>query len=237
MRHFHAACLLTALCALTVGCENADGGAAADASLNDTSGQELGAPEDADTTTADVQADTVGQDVPGGTDTVEDQTTGTDTIGPVDTTDPIDAGIPYGKCTAEVDCTGNGEFCLAPGAFGGCGICMKPDDVCATDAECQAVDPTYVCIWRSDSCVCGGETTCQPGCQANSDCKTGQTCNDKLRCVPTACEANDGCPAQFACVTGACERRICTASSDCGSGYCVNGACHGEPGTCEMAKP
>lgn len=34
--------------------------------------------------------------------------------------------VPDGKCTAEVPCKDGGAFCLVPGGWGGCGMCMKP---------------------------------------------------------------------------------------------------------------
>lgn len=243
MGRFKRLVLLVALSS-AVACSNEAGGDAGLDAQNDTDGQQISADaEDGADAGADILADTDGADTVTATDAQLDAPTSADSAADVEPDGAevadaaFDVSVPSGKCTAEVDCKGSGEFCLAPGAFGGCGMCWKPTETCATDAECAAVEPGNICIWRPQSCACGGETTCQPGCETDAACAAGEVCDAQLRCVAKPCDNDLSCPAQFECVAGACARRACAASSTCAVGFCVTGACFDEPGTCDLPKP
>lgn len=161
---------------------------------------------------------------------------------PCDTTGCGDLGIPLtGKCHIGLECDGN-EFCFAPGQPM-CGICMEPESTCATDDDCT--ESGQVCDWvRSDTCLCGPYMSCGPRCDANEavPCdQDTQVCHADGHCVPRTCENDDDCDPPFVCTDSgdgrACTRKTCDSINDCDCGWCVNGACYLEPGTCSLPVP
>jgi hypothetical protein len=74
--------------------------------------------------------------------------------------------------------------------------------------------PPPLCHKQSD---CIGDEYCVPPREANPD-------------MPIHCTRNDQCPVNFAC-SMTCQRKSCTSDSDC-AGFCVNGACYSDIGTC-----
>jgi hypothetical protein len=114
------------------------------------------------------------------------------------------------------------------------GLCAAPCDAsfdcgegmrCATDGACEP----HPC---TDGFACPSGTICDPadggadvnGC-APVSCTDGYACSYHTTCDRTSAGA-DG---------HGCVRRACTDDSSCASGgYCVQGACYVEPGTCEQ---
>ena len=154
---------------------------------------------------------------------------------------PADVGnppVPSGGCSAEVTCDKTpGGYCLAPGAFGGCGMCMKVEGPgCKSDAECTAT-PNGICELQTDNCLCEKIPLCYEGCKTDADCDEGLACAANHHCKDKTCATASDCPAQFDCNGGGCERKPCTASSQCPGAYCVKGFCYGKAGKCDLPKP
>jgi Cys-rich repeat protein len=85
-----------------------------------------------------------------------------------------------------------------------------------------------------------GFTTFQPGlglaCVADSDCASGQACQNGECVELTACTSDSQCPAGFTCSNGACAAALdggqpdagltCQTDADCGARYaCVSNQC------------
>lgn len=147
---------------------------------------------------------------------------------------------PAGSCRSDADCTASFLQCYAPGEPVGCGICMEPQQLCATESDCHDGD---VCVVYTPPCSCGGDASeCRPRCTASS-CATDETCNDVTGlCQPTSCSAGYGCPAHTVCVTKGgdahgCERVTCASDADCGCGACVEGHCYEGLGSCSAPPP
>jgi hypothetical protein len=146
--------------------------------------------------------------------------------------------VPAGGCSAEVTCDKMpGAYCLKPGAFGGCGMCMKPEGPgCSADSECSAM-ANGICELRTDNCLCDKIPLCYEGCTKDDQCDQGQVCAADHHCKVKSCGKDGDCPAQFACKNAQCERKVCTASAECPSAYCVGGLCFDKAGTCDLPKP
>jgi hypothetical protein len=141
------------------------------------------------------------------------------------------AGGIGGPCWASSDC-GFG-ICAAPGQQVCGGICLKAPPPCTVDSDCAAIDASWSgpSICAPLTCPCGATTGCQPGCGADADCVTGQSCDSDHHCAATVCNADGACPVDFNCTSGHCTRKTCTSDSEC-SDACVEGVCYGMPGTC-----
>ncbi len=174
-------------------------------------------------------------------------------VAPVDVA-PVDAGTSDsaadtkaevaqpkdGQCTTEFNCK-NAMMCIAPGESIGCGMCFKPENTCDSDAGCNP--PATIC--KPLKCACSGESTCQPGCKAASDCAEGFFCAPTGKCVEDVCKITDppgadkSCKPNFVCKNPAnphCFRKECTASTEC-EGFCVKGLCYSAPGQCSYPPP
>ena len=143
-------------------------------------------------------------------------------------------------CRSTSDCGGlAGGYCASPGAPICGGACMVGDP-CADDAKCASdFGVGYVCDYPA--CNCNGDRTCVFGCNSNADCDEGETCSAAHRCVAMLCTQGQTCPPQFDCVptgpTELCRRRSCTSDGQCSGGFCVNGSCFKQLGTCELPRP
>jgi hypothetical protein len=131
-------------------------------------------------------------------------------------------------CRTQTDCPqGQALWCIAPHAHlcGGPACPLLPR--CDSDESCRAdAGSNMVC---DDTPCCGGPT-CIRGCDSAADCLDGQRCTGTHHCVPIPCGS---CPMHFVCgESGACERQPCNIDEDCGTGYCVDGACYDELGMC-----
>lgn len=150
--------------------------------------------------------------------------------------------VPIGSCTVENDCAQPFEMCFAPGQKLPCGICYNPDpsEVCADDAMCKQIDPTWICGASQSLCTCSGEMLCMEGCTADGSCEMGEVCSSTNHCVPKPCSAAADCPADFICSQTTagmgCLRKTCGSSSQC-DGYCVNGYCYSAAGFCSPPPP
>ncbi len=142
-------------------------------------------------------------------------------------------------CREDGDCEPSFLICLEPGGFAGCGVCQTfPEDECRTDADCVALGERYICS-EAGPRLCPCETpvfVCVQGCSDTPDCDVGEVCDDQNRCVPSPCDDDSDCPEQFSCHEsqgdGRCGRRACDSDPDCPQGFCVQGRCHAELGTC-----
>lgn len=146
--------------------------------------------------------------------------------------------VPAGGCSAEVTCEKMpGAYCLKPGAFGGCGMCMKPEGSgCQADSECSEL-PNGICELRTDNCLCDKIPLCYEGCTKDDQCAEGQVCGADHHCKVKSCSGDADCTAHFACQAGQCQRKECSASANCPGGYCVGGQCFAKAGTCDLPKP
>ena len=149
--------------------------------------------------------------------------------------------IPHcpGECRSERECEG-GQMCRAPDAPPLCGMCRMPELECGGDADCAA---GTVCDWETGGCLCNPAMLCIPACHSAAGCDAGESCTADGHCVPTPCTNDADCPAHFHCPRmgrmGAptCARRDCTNDAGCEGGYCVQGRCYGELGTCLYPPP
>jgi hypothetical protein len=138
---------------------------------------------------------------------------------------------PQKGCHSDKECTG-GQFCLAPGASPGCGVCNPSG--CADDSSCG---PGQVCDFAP--CVCNNSGRgCIPGC-STAGCAEGQTCGNSNHCIPTFCQNPSDCPAQFQCDVNShnCSRKACLDDSNCPGGFCVENSCYSSLGTCSSPVP
>jgi len=135
-------------------------------------------------------------------------------------------------CTEDTQCdNGNfSEFCLAPGAFAGCGACNSEPSTCTIDNDCKAMGATMICQPRT--CACDFENDCVAGCTSDAQCGEAQACNlTSNHCEALACAATPDCPVDFACTDGHCIRATCETDNDCDA-FCVGGACYQQAGVC-----
>ena len=138
-------------------------------------------------------------------------------------------------CDDQADCSGAGFSCAGPNDAPGCGACNNDPGSCTTDADCGG--PVNGMICEAIRCSCDGARTCVPGCTADSECGTGETCSPSThRCTARACSSTAGCPPDFTCTDGACARTPCTDDSVC-DGFCVNGFCEASLGECRPPVP
>jgi hypothetical protein len=141
-------------------------------------------------------------------------------------------------CRSYQDCRVGGSSvltCAAPGQFLGCGACQQPPATCSVDGDCRTDGGNMICdVAPAQRCYCFNAKICQAGCAA-SGCATGQICDADGRCKAKTCTPGDqSCPTDFDCsAAGACARRSCTTDTPC-SAACVNGACYGALGTCQL---
>ena len=168
---------------------------------------------------------------------------GCDGAGPTPT--PVPPGFPCGR---DADCDTH-QFCRAPGAFLGCGVCIDPPVIddnftrCTTDDDCADSPNTPRCDPlgdATDTCpACEGEVfVCfQPACATDDECETSEMC-EQHRCRGRQCTQDGHCPTTHRCAASAdvrrCQRRACTAATDCGDGFCVNRLCYDESGRCTL---
>ncbi len=141
-------------------------------------------------------------------------------------------------CRAPGDC-GTGS-CVAPGTPTCGGACNPQPDECDVDGDCQPTNSGVgaVLICQPVPCACsGGTSACVPGCTTTDDCGEGETCDPaRGRCERIRCPAGEECPLDFECNDALCVRRGCTTDVDCDS-FCVDGACHGSLGVCQVPAP
>jgi hypothetical protein len=126
---------------------------------------------------------------------------------------------------------GENMRCYAPGDTY-CGGPAPPPDECATDVDCQTESREHYVCEPSGHC---GMRECVAGCLTPDDCSIAEVCGADHRCAPKPC-SSEVCGNDHRCSSaGACQRKGCTTSLDCG-GYCVNGSCYEAPGSCADAN-
>ena len=145
-------------------------------------------------------------------------------------------GCPSGICcSSELACAPSTGTCEPPGASFGCGACNTDPGNCTVDADCKPQGATMVC--DPIACSCGGHLACVLGCVGDAGCGEGQTCDlASARCIARACTGDAGCPSNFRCPAHTCVRMTCTEDVEC-DGYCVDGSCFAELGSCQLPVP
>ncbi len=154
-----------------------------------------------------------------------------------------------GVC-CNVACTGACVSCNQPDQMGECapvpagsedmhGVCRKDSPetcgqsgYCNGQGGCAKFAAGTVCVLSTcdtkarfiPASLCDGEGTCVKGVAlscAPSTCEAGA-------CL-SSCTGNDKCMAPSSCVNGSCGPKgigqDCTAGTQCGSGFCVDGVC------------
>ena len=147
-----------------------------------------------------------------------------------------------GQCHDSLECP-NGEPCVEPGGFIGCGVCQERSDECTQDADCRDRGERYICEpAQPEDCVCDpGIHLCVPGCATTAACGTNEVCDTSLRCVPKPCSGTE-CGPLFICLadeTGVsrCVRTPCPGDGVCPGGACVNHRCYAALGMCTLPPP
>ena len=148
---------------------------------------------------------------------------------------------PQKSCRSRSDCTENFEDCLDEDS--GCGICMR--DQCLESSDC----PTgLVCTPTREACTCDGTgffKQCEPDCRtADGACRDGLECNASTgQCLEPRCtEPGNTCPANKFCdpsitLGDGCKKTACQNDLECGCGFCVNGSCQSNLGSCSPPRP
>jgi hypothetical protein len=145
------------------------------------------------------------------------------------------------QCGADLDCTA-GNFC-------GNGVCQPlrtPGATCGRAGECTTAEcASGLCCDTACQGACsqcdapGHQGTCTPlaahATPANGDCAP-LLCDGVSESCPLLCASSAECAAGYVCLSGRCEPAkpqgdACSAASDCGSGFCIDGVCC--DGACE----
>ncbi len=151
------------------------------------------------------------------------------------TTGGTTESLPDGKCRVWEDCSEMGGSCAPPGSVqcGGATGCTFDGAPCVDDPACGGT-PEAPQICAQDPCC--GMGLCRPGCLGDGDCGLAQRCGPEARCVAAACDAENPCPADYACTMGTCAVKPCSVDLEC-EGYCVLQQCSAALGTCELPAP
>ncbi len=124
--------------------------------------------------------------------------------------------------------------CVPGGGGYGCGNYFEEYD-CGDTAAC---DSDSVCQGYTEGC--GRGSRCVPACWGDDGCASTETCDpDAHLCITRPCTDPAVTCEQFTHCddgTGTCAPDECIGNVQCHGGYCVNGTCAGEPGTCSMAR-
>src|SRR5207237_10250943 len=107
---------------------------------------------------------------------------------------------------------------------------------CTSDAQCKTRGASLVC--DPIACTCSNQKTCVPGCTSDMQCADGgQRCDlATARCVAQACSVPADCAPNFDCRATTCTRRPWPSDLEC-DGFCVDGACFAQTGTCVLPVP
>jgi hypothetical protein len=169
---------------------------------------------------------------------------------------------PPPPCTSSPNSCGTGQRCRTDGTCepipctegNACptGFRCNPSSAKAGQQGCEPTPCT-------EGYTCGADLRCNPaasradlnGCEA-IPCNAGHTCPAETRCnvgssradiygceyVP--CSEGYACPENYRCTVSApaalshgCTGLSCSSDGDCDCGYCVNGVCSADPGTCQ----
>ena len=139
-------------------------------------------------------------------------------------------GSGQGKCRSSKDASCAGGICIAEEDVS-CYTLVLPETPCVNDPECMGTaEEPQICAYNEKTCENGGKSVCMKGCLGDDDCAATQACSFDHHCRPKTCGA---CPELFFCGgEGNCVRPVCQVDDDCEKGYCVNGLCHSQFGTC-----
>lgn len=119
--------------------------------------------------------------------------------------------------------------------------CLRPQcscefsPYCTDDSECG---PQQVCThWRPSEPGCRQcpyvHYTCRTPCQSDDECPLNTACSAG-HCVASTCASDFDCPDNYVCdmYDHKCRRFSCTNDDDCDTGFCVDGTCYEELGSC-----
>jgi hypothetical protein len=139
------------------------------------------------------------------------------------------------RCAQDPDCVG-GAFCLN----GACVPLRGLSDICSKDSECVSghCADGYCC----DSACTGACARCNaPNREGLCTALPALTRDEEGECAPylcdgvnfscpEMCQSSSDCAAGFICIDGECTGkqatgRTCKLSSECASGFCVDGFC------------
>jgi hypothetical protein len=169
---------------------------------------------------------------------------------------------PPPPCTSSPDNCGTGRRCRTDGTCeviscneGNACSAGYRCNAASAKADLQGCEPVpcdagHTCP-QDTRCNLGSSRADAFGCEY-LPCNDGHTCPQDTRCNlgssradAFGCEylpCNDGytCPENTRCTVAApaalshgCTAMPCTSDGDCNCGYCVNGACYANPGTCQ----
>jgi hypothetical protein len=124
------------------------------------------------------------------------------------------------ECFGDVDCPLDRAHCISTGAGAPSGVRLGHCAQCSATADCK----TGIC----------SDNACVAECGSTAPCTEFAQCGAAARCVPKPCTTVSDCPAHARCTAGTCARITCSTNGDCSGGYCVQGACYSELGTCAV---
>ena len=169
---------------------------------------------------------------------------------------------PPPPCTSSPNSCGTGQRCRTDGACevipcaegNACGTGYRCNAASAK-ADKQGCEP----IPCNEGSVCSSSSQCNPGssradafgceliqcnagysCPADTRCNVGSSRADMYGCEYVPCTDGYACPENKRCTVAAsaaydhgCTTMSCKSDGDCDCGYCVNGVCSADPGTCQ----
>ena len=149
---------------------------------------------------------------------------------------------PPPPCTSSPNSCGTGQRCKTDGA---CEVVPCTEgNACGTDYRCNAAlvkEGNQGC----EPTPCNEGYTCSSGlrcysCPADTRCSVGSSRADRYGCEYVPCSDGYACPENSRCAVTApaaydhgCATMFCKSDGDCDCGYCVNGGCSADPGTCQ----
>lgn len=159
------------------------------------------------------------------------------------------------SCAAGQRCGADGTCEPIPCTEGNACAANHRCNVGSAKADTQGCEPTPC----TEGYVCPSNLRCDPAgaradvngcapipCDAGHTCPTDTRCSvgssraDVFGCEYVPCSEGYVCPENTRCTVTApaaqshgCTAMTCNSDGDCDCGYCVNGACSADPGTCQ----
>jgi len=144
------------------------------------------------------------------------------------------------QCAKDQDCDAGGTCVTTVSGCPQCphSTCQYPPPPCTQSPDSCA--PTGRC--QPDAGTCG-PLLCTEGwsCTAAYRCALGSAQADAHGCEPVPCDAVWTCAVNTRCTppgdttNHGCAPLACTSDGDCDCGYCVNGTCGSNLGSCSFA--
>ncbi len=159
------------------------------------------------------------------------------------------------SCTAGQRCGADGSCEPIPCTEGNACAASYRCNAGSAKADKQGCEPTPC----SEGHVCPSNLRCDPTganadvngcapipcdaghtCPADTRCNVGSSRADAFGCEYVPCDEGYVCPENNRCTDKApaarshgCTAMTCNSDGDCDCGYCVNGVCSADPGTCQ----